>query len=224
MGNNHAVSSISKHKSSYYSVEYLSGSNCSEKYNSSADISANNEAEYEILGSECSSYLNLAFSSNPMGISKSTKNGTVQRSKSYVRPENYVLPSEIPRKPLKQTNLLQMEDLKKTWRKSNSINDNTENNIFLKPNLINNKDEFVFGNSNCDICVKPRLNKAIKFNEVDSQKNAMVNSKPKTSFFQVKKYSQSVHDLSDASHLMKNVTNKNKIKFEPNININVNIK
>ena len=40
----------------------------------------------------------------------------VQRSKSHVKPENRVLPSEWPEKPLKRTNLLRADGMKRTWR------------------------------------------------------------------------------------------------------------
>jgi hypothetical protein len=41
---------------------------------------------------------------------------TIQRSKSYVRPENKVLPGEMPTKPLRKTNYLQTDGHKRTWR------------------------------------------------------------------------------------------------------------
>ena len=48
---------------------------------------------------------------------------TIQRSKSYVRPENKVLPGEMPTKPLRKTNYLQTDGHKRTWRhKSNKKN------------------------------------------------------------------------------------------------------
>lgn len=49
------------------------------------------------------------------------RNGAVlvQRSKSYVRPENKVLPIEFPTRPLRQTNMLKTEGMKRTWRNNN---------------------------------------------------------------------------------------------------------
>ena len=41
---------------------------------------------------------------------------TIQRSKSYVKPENKVLPGEMPTKPLRKTNYLQTDGHKRTWR------------------------------------------------------------------------------------------------------------
>ena len=72
----------------------------------------------------------------------------VQRSKSYVRPENRVLPRELPTKPLRQTNLLKTDGYKRTWRNKATVKKNnstlaiptcaeqSRNSVAIKPSLI----------------------------------------------------------------------------------------
>jgi hypothetical protein len=60
----------------------------------------------------------------------------VQRSKSYVRPENRVLPNELPTKPLRPTNMLKFDGFKQTWRNNNknkSLKTIEENEFVKKP-------------------------------------------------------------------------------------------
>jgi hypothetical protein len=76
------------------------------------------------------------------------RNGAVlvQRSKSYVKPENKVLPIEFPQRALRQTNLLKTEGMKRTWRNHNKTTSNSTimiagsrldlNEAQVKPSLI----------------------------------------------------------------------------------------
>lgn len=70
---------------------------------------------------------------NPIGL---VRNGAVlvQRSKSYVRPENKVLPIEFPQRPLRQTNLLKTVGAKRTWR---AVNPSRSHTALATTTLIN---------------------------------------------------------------------------------------
>ena len=91
-----------------------------------------------LLNTSCRSTQNLVGMVRNGGV-------LVQRSKSFVRPENRVLPSEWPTKPLKQTNLLKTEGMKRTWRNHNKSNffkpgtfDTTlQNEIVFDPMMVN---------------------------------------------------------------------------------------
>ena len=91
--------------------------------------------------------MNAKNAPNMLGL---VRNGGVfvQRSKSYVRPENRVLPRELPTKPLRQTNLLKTDGYKRTWRNKATVKKNNStlaiptcaeqprNNVAIKPSLI----------------------------------------------------------------------------------------
>lgn len=66
----------------------------------------------------------MMMNANPLGLVRSGA-VLVQRSKSYVRPENKVLPIEFPKRPLRQTNLLKTEGAKRTWRAVNPSRSHT---------------------------------------------------------------------------------------------------
>ncbi len=124
MGNQE--STLSAKQRSYYSVEYLNNNQDLDftklenfttrtylDHMNTASLSDNlRHLDIETPGHDP---LLRSSSQNLVGL---VRNGAVlvQRSKSYVRPENKVLPAEFPSRPLKQTNLLKTEGHKRTWR------------------------------------------------------------------------------------------------------------
>lgn len=112
----HSQSSISP-KKSYYSVEYL-----------------NADFEHELNRIVRNTELSLAKKS-------SSSCASVNRSKSFVKPENRVLPPLFQKKQLRKTNLLQTDGSRKTWRSSSKLK--KSNSTFLssespKPGLLRN--------------------------------------------------------------------------------------
>lgn len=113
--------------------------------------SRHNPDSSNLLKTSCRSTQNL------LGL---VRNGgvLVQRSKSYVKPENRVLPTEWPSKPLKQTHLLKTEGMKRTWRgngnnkanffKAAGTFDFDASEVNINPNLIKN---LLLSQSNCDV-------------------------------------------------------------------------
>ena len=78
--------------------------------------------EYETLdGSRNISNLMKMNSKSSQNLVGLVRNGgvLVQRSKSYVRSENKVLPSNFTTKPLKETHLLRTVGMNRTWRNHN---------------------------------------------------------------------------------------------------------
>lgn len=104
MGNQQAIAE----KSNYFSVDYLNGGGSSGVDSLQQFDSASNSTEEQ--------YLSKQPSPKPLTTFRTLQKSTVQRNKSYVRPENKVLPRELPTKALRQTNLLANEGYKKTWR------------------------------------------------------------------------------------------------------------
>lgn len=105
----HNQSSIS-HKKSYYSVEYL-----------------NADFEQE---------LNKIVKNEEICLDKKS---SLSRSKSFVKPENRVLPPLFEKKLLRKTNLLKTDGSRKTWRNNSKLK--KSNSTFLssdsaKPGLI----------------------------------------------------------------------------------------
>ena len=118
------------HPASYYSVEYLNGSTgtilpdiLNREYSSSPSDSMVEETH------ETSSSIIQPVQSKIYG-----KMCTIQRSKSYVRPENKVLPGDMPTKPLRKTNYLQTEGHKRTWRQKNGKKNGANNIKNFNPN------------------------------------------------------------------------------------------
>ena len=117
-------------KRSYYSIEYLNGP-------LDASIQRSNsfqtKSDYEWLNGQATSKLittNSRSSHNLIGL---VREGAVlvQRSRSFAKPENRVLPLEKPTKPLRPTNLLKSDGFKKTWRKNIDSKEGVLKNAFL---------------------------------------------------------------------------------------------
>lgn len=116
------------------------------------DYEENNNGEDQLDG----------LNTNPLGL---VRNGAVlvQRSKSYVRPENKVLPIEFPQRPLRQTNLLKTDGAKRTWRaapnhnRAASILVGATNSRDTDTNKTNNNATLIYGDNH----IKPSLIKSL---------------------------------------------------------------
>jgi hypothetical protein len=149
MGNQHTTQQHT-HAPSYYSVEYLNGSTgtsvpdlVNREYSTSSSGSITIEQSFHNTNEtheDTQETLSTIIQPVPMIRNKMC---TILRSKSYVRPENKVLPGEIPTKPLRKTNFLQTDGYKRTWRHKNGkkqapIKDNGANCSHLSMPEINN--------------------------------------------------------------------------------------
>ncbi|CAF0810218.1 unnamed protein product [Brachionus calyciflorus] len=153
----HSQSSINP-KKSYYSVEYL---NADFENELNKMIQSKSEQSKLQAFSNTSIYesLNTSIPNKYQCLNENCKNTTssqdlsmlsdenfshsgVERTKSFAKPENRVLPPLFKKKQLRQTNLLKTDGSKKTWRNSSKLKKSNstilESDNILKPSLIKN--------------------------------------------------------------------------------------
>lgn len=100
------------------------------KMKSSKSIINDEEEEEEEAG----------FFDRDLNFSSDGINNVGQRLKSYVKPENRVLPCELPSKPLRETNLLKIDGFKRTWRNKPTTTLRKKSNSILIGNDVFNLD------------------------------------------------------------------------------------
>jgi hypothetical protein len=120
-----------------------------------------------------------------------------QKMKSYARPENRVLPNELPSKPLRETNLLKMDGFKRTWRNNNKQPNQSKtttlrkksNSILIGSNLLN-LDEFQHDH------IRPSLIKSLlnKSNSVSNLNNVNKSNSKNTSTIDLTKKTQEIEE------------------------------